>query len=143
MASPLTSRYMTSQRGSRDCIERQQGWRNDSRGGGSRPWGPSRKRSASISKGPKPPIQLLQLLKNSQKEVKRAHFVIYWVPPGPSQEMELMEPGGEGSSRPPPPPISPAMNVSVGCRVYIERHRWLLLVARVSGLRRGEERGGG
>ena len=50
-------------------------------------------------------MQLLQLLKNSPREVKRAHFVIYWVPPGPPpQEMELMGPGGEGPSRSPPPP---------------------------------------
>ena len=67
---------------------------------------PRGKGSLSVAKGPKPPIQLLQLLKNSPKEVKRAHFGIYRVPPGPTQEMELMGHGGEG---PPPPPVSPAM----------------------------------
>ena len=41
---------------------------------GTRPWDPRGKGSLSISKGPKPPIQLLQLLKNSPREVKRAHF---------------------------------------------------------------------
>ena len=66
--------------------------------------------SPSVSKGPKPPIQLLQLLKNSPREVKGPIFVIYWFPPGPTQEMELMEPGGEGPSRS-PPPVSPTMLV--------------------------------
>ena len=70
---------------------------------GTRPWGPRGKGSPSVSKGPKPPIQLLQLLKNSPREVKRPIFVIYCVPPGPTQEMELMGPGGEGPSRSPPP----------------------------------------
>ena len=32
---------------------------------------------------------------------------VYWVPPGPTQEMELMGPGGEGPSR--STPVSPAM----------------------------------
>ena len=40
------------------------------------------------------------LLKNSSREVKRAHFVIYCVPPGPLQEMELM---GSGGRLPPSP----------------------------------------
>ena len=40
---------------------------------GTRPWGPRGKRSPSVSKGPKLPIQLLQLLKNSPREVKRAY----------------------------------------------------------------------
>ena len=39
--------------------------------------GPRGTGSPSVSKGPKPPIQILQLLNNSPKEVKRAHFVIY------------------------------------------------------------------
>ena len=41
---------------------------------GTRPWGPRGKWSLSVSRGPKTPIQLLQLLKNSPKEVKRAYF---------------------------------------------------------------------
>ena len=63
--------------------------------------GPRGKGSPSVSKGPKPPIQLLQLLKNSPTEVKRAHFRYILGPPGPTQEMELMGPGGEGPSRSP------------------------------------------
>ena len=68
---------------------------------GTRPWGSRGKGSPGVSKGPKPPIQLLKLLKNSQREVKRLIFVIYWVPPGPTQEMEFVGPGGEGPSRSP------------------------------------------
>ena len=71
--------------------------------------GPRGKGSLSISKGPKPPIQLLQLLKNSPREVKRDHFRYILAPPGPTQEMELLGPGGEGPSR--PTPVSPAMRL--------------------------------
>ena len=74
-------------------------------GRGTRPWGTRGKGSPGVSEGPKPPIQLLQLLKNSSKEVKRAQFVIL-CPPGPTQEMELMGPGGEGLSRSLPPGFS-------------------------------------
>ena len=77
--------------------------------GGTRPWGPRGNGSPSVSKGPKPPIQLLKLLKNSQREVKGPIFVIYWVPPGPNQELEFVGSGGKGPSRSPPPPVSPAM----------------------------------
>ena len=78
-------------------------------GGGLGFAGPRGKGSLSDANGPKPSIQLLQLLKNSPKEVKRVQFGIYRVPPGPTQEMKLMGPGGKGPSRPPPPPVSPAM----------------------------------
>ena len=70
-------------------------------GGGLVLGSPRGKGFPSVLKGPKPSIKLLQLPKNSPREVKRAHFVIYWVPPGPNQEMELMGPGGEGPSRSP------------------------------------------
>ena len=83
-----------------------QGWRNDSRGGGTRLWGPREKGSSSVSKGPKPPIQLLQLLKNSPREVKRAHFRYILVPPGSTQEVKLMGPGGKVPPGPPPPGFS-------------------------------------
>ena len=46
-------------------------------------------------------LQLLQLLKNSPREVKMAHFRHILGPPGPTQEMELMGPGREGPSRSP------------------------------------------
>ena len=55
-----------------------------------------------MSNGPKTSIQLLQLLKkNSPREVKRVNFGYTLGPPGPTQEMELMGPGGEGPSRSP------------------------------------------
>ena len=44
-------------------------------------------------------MQLLKLLENSPREVERAHFRYMLVPPGPTKEMELMGPGGEGPSR--------------------------------------------
>ena len=52
-------------------------------------------------------MQLWQLLKNSSREVKIAHFPYILGPPGPLQEMELMGPGEEG---PPVPPVYPAMH---------------------------------
>ena len=70
-------------------------------GGGTRPWVPQGKGSPSVSKGQKLPIQLLQLLKNRPREVKRAHFRYILGPPGPTQEMEFMGPRGEGPSRSP------------------------------------------
>ena len=73
---------------------------------GTRPWGPSSKRSLSVSKGQKPPIQLLQLLKNSLREAKRAHVRYILGPPGPTQEMELLGPGGKVPYAPPPPGFS-------------------------------------
>ena len=75
-------------------------------GGGLGSGGPRGKGSSSVSKGPKPPIQLLQLLKNSPREVKRVHFRYILVPPGSTQEVKLMGPGGEGPSRSPPPGFS-------------------------------------
>ena len=82
--------------------------------------GPRGKGSPSISKGPKPPIQLLHLLlyiiytiiylllyaiaEKQSKRSKKGPFCYIFGPPGPSQEMELMGPGGEGPSRSPPPP---------------------------------------
>ena len=37
----------------------------------------------------------------------------------PPQEVKLMGPGGEGPSRPPPPPVSPAMYHASSCRVRV------------------------
>ena len=83
-------------------LEGGQAWINNSRGGGGGGLGlggPRRKGSPSVLKGPKPPIQLLQMLKNSQREVKMAHVRYILGPPGSTQEMELMGPGGKGPSR--------------------------------------------
>ena len=63
-----------------------QAWINESRGGGTRPWGPRGKGSLSVSKGPKPPIQLLQWLKNSPRQAKRVHFRYILVPRVPPRK---------------------------------------------------------
>ena len=75
-------------------------------GGGLGLGGPEEKGPNGVSKGPKPPIQLLQLLKNSPREANSFRYIL--LPLGPTQEMELIGPGGEGPSR--SPPVSPAMS---------------------------------
>ena len=81
-----------------------EGWRNDSRGEGTRPWGPPRKGPQSVSNGPKPLtyIQLLQLLKNNPREVKRAHFRYILGPPGSHQGNGIYR-ARRGRSLPVPP----------------------------------------
>ena len=44
------------------------------------------------------------IAEKQSKRSKKAHFRYTLGPPGPTQEMELMGPGGEIPSRPPPPP---------------------------------------
>ena len=80
-----------------------QGWRNDLRGGGggTRPWGTLRKRVPKYLKGPKTTYTTIAIAEKQSKRSKKGHFVIYWVPPGPSQEMEIMGLGGAGPSRSP------------------------------------------
>ena len=85
-----------------------QGWRNDSRGGLG-VGGPRGKGSPHVSKGPKPPIQLWQLLKNSPRKVKRAHFRYILGPRGSHPENRINGIRRERSLLPPPPPVSPAM----------------------------------
>ena len=68
---------------------------------GTRPWEPPRKRVPKCLKGPKTTNTTMNLLKNSQRELKRAHFRYILGPPGPTQEMEFVGPGGEGPSRSP------------------------------------------
>ena len=75
---------------------------------GTRPWGPSRKRAPKCLKGPKTTYTTIAIAEKQSKRSKRAHFRYTLGPPGPTQEMELMGPGGEGPSRS-PPPVSPAM----------------------------------
>ena len=72
-------------------------------GGLTRFWGPRGKGSPSVSKGPKPPIQPLQLLKNSPREEKRAHFRHTLGPPG-SHPGNGINGVRRGRSLPPPPP---------------------------------------
>ena len=63
--------------------------------------GPRGKGSPSVSKGPKPPIQLLQLLKNNPIEVKRAHFRYIGSPRVPPRRWNYW--GQEGKVPPGPP----------------------------------------
>ena len=78
--------------------------------GGLGPGGPRGKGSSSVSKGPKPPMQLLQLLKNSPREVKRAHFRYIGIGPPGSHPGSEINGARSGRSLPvPPPPVSPAI----------------------------------
>ena len=94
-----------------------QGWRNDWRGGGTRPRGPPRKRVPKCLKGPKTTYTTIAIAEKQSKRSKKGpltHFVIYIGSfPGPTQEMELMGPGGEGPSRPPPRFLQPWPVVSL------------------------------
>ena len=76
---------------------------------GTRPWGPRGKGSPSVSKSPKLPIQLLQLLKNSPREVKRAFFRYIPIGPPGSHPGNGIHGARRGRSLPVPPPVSPAM----------------------------------
>ena len=73
------------------------------RGGGTRPWEPPRKRVPKCLKGPKTTYTTIEIAENQSKISKKGPFSLYIGPPGPTQEMELMGPGGEGPSRSPPP----------------------------------------
>ena len=74
---------------------------------GTRPWGPSRKRVPECLKGPKATHTIIAIAEKRFKRSKKGPFSLYnWVPPGSTQEMELMGPGGKGPSRSPPPGFS-------------------------------------
>ena len=79
-----------------------QRWRGLSLGG------PRGKGSPSVSKGPKPSIQLLQLLNNSPREVKRAHFRYTYIGSPGSHPGDGIIGSRRGRSFP-VPPVSPAM----------------------------------
>ena len=71
---------------------------------GIRPGGPRGKGSPSVSKGPRPPIQLLKLLKNSPREVERAHFCFTLGPSGSHLGNGINGAWRGRSLRSPPPP---------------------------------------
>ena len=54
----------------------------------------------------------IAIAEKQSKRSKKGPFSLYIGPPGPTQEMELMGPRGEGPSR--SPPVSPAMRTSAG-----------------------------
>ena len=68
--------------------------------------GPRGKGSPKCLKGPKTTYTTILIAEKQSKKSKKGPFFIYWVPPGPTKEMELMGPGGEGPSRSPPPGFS-------------------------------------
>ena len=70
--------------------------------------GAPRKRVPKCLKGPKTTCANLAVAEKLSQKSKRAQFRYILVPPGPTQKMKLMGPGGEGPYRP-PPPVSPAM----------------------------------
>ena len=71
--------------------------------------GPRGKGSLSVSKGPKLhiPTTIAVAEKQSKRSKKGPFSLSIGSPPGPTQEMELMGPGGEGPSW--STPVSPAM----------------------------------
>ena len=68
---------------------------------GTRPRGPSRKRVPKCLKGPKTTYTTIAIAEKQSKRSKKCHFRYILPPPGPTQEMEFMGPGGEGPSRSP------------------------------------------
>ena len=94
---------------------------------GTRPWGAVEEKGPQVSKGPKPPIQLLQLLKNSPREVKRANFRYIFGPPVSTQGMELMGPG-RGRSLPVHPGFSSHVHSYVLTIADTPLQMWLLRV---------------
>ena len=85
--------------------------------------GPRGKGSPSVSKGQKPSIQLLQLLKNSPREVKRAHFRYTYIGSPGSHPGNVINGARRGRSLPPPPPDSLTMQVGQGTGRFRSRRR--------------------
>ena len=69
--------------------------------------GPSRKRVPKCIKGPKTTYTTIAVAEKQSKRSKKGPFSLYIRSPGPTQEMELLGPRGEGPSR--STPVSPAM----------------------------------
>ena len=59
-----------------------QGWRNDSRGGGTRTWGPSRKRVPKCIKEPKTTYTTIAVAEKRSKRCKKGPFLLYIGAPG-------------------------------------------------------------
>ena len=86
---------------------------------GTRPWGPPRKRVHKCLKGHKASCATIAIAEKQSKRSKKGPFSLYIGPPGPTQEMKLMGPGGEGPSRPPPPPHPGFCSHGLGPRAAI------------------------
>ena len=71
---------------------------------GTRPWGPRGKGSPSVSKGPKQPMQLWQLLKKQFNRGKKGPFSLYFGSPGsPPGNGIIGARRGRSLTVPPPP----------------------------------------
>ena len=93
-----------------ECRGFVQGWRNDSRGGGSRPLGPRGKESPGESppglKRPKTTYTTIAIAEKQSKRSKKGPFSLYIGSPRvPPRKWNLWGPEGKV----PPPPVSPAM----------------------------------
>ena len=73
-------------KGSDRCRAPALGWRNDSRGGGTRPWGPSRRRVPKCLKGPKTTYTTIAIAEKQSKRSKQFRDLLG--PPGPTQELK-------------------------------------------------------
>ena len=78
-------------------------------GGGTRLWGPPRKRVLKCLKGPKTTYTTIAIAeKQSKRSKKMGSFSLYIGPPGSHPGSEINGTRSEGPSRS-PPPVSPAM----------------------------------
>ena len=95
-----------------------QGWINDSRGGGTRPWGPSRKRVPKCLKGPKTFYTTITNAEKQSKKSKKGPFSLYLGSPGSHPRTGINE-ARRGRSLPvPPPPRFSSHALLVGTRLY-------------------------
>ena len=62
---------------------------------GTRPWGPSSKRVPECLKGPKTTYTIIAIAEKQSKRSKKGPFSLYIGSPGPTQEMELVDPEGK------------------------------------------------
>ena len=97
-----------------------QGWRNDSRGGGTRPWGPPRKRGHKCLKGPKTTYTTIAIAEKQSKRSKKGPFSLYIGPTGSHPGNEING-ARRGRSLPVPPP---GFSSHVSCREKNSLHSY-------------------
>ena len=103
--------------------KRMQGWRNASRGGGTRPWGPSRKRVPKCLKVPKTTYATIAIAEKQPKRRKKGPFRYILGPPGSHPGTGIN--GARRGRSLPVPPVSPAMSVC-HCRYLSEKSVYVL-----------------
>ena len=87
-----------------------QGWRNDSRDGGTRLWRPPRKRVLKCLQGPKTTYTTIAIAEKQSKRGKKGPFLLYIGPPGSHPGSEIN--GARRGRSLPVPPVSPAMRIT-------------------------------